>query len=477
MNDQHDRDDEPLDLANTSPLRLDLHALMLDRPTQSIRPDAPDPTEPNHSWTQPGARRSEGLELAPGTRVAQHYTVTRTLGAGGMGVVLEARDELLMRDVAIKFVQPELLAREEARGRFLDEARAMARVRHPNVVEIFTFGEHEGKPYFVMEYVPGITADTWFRERIMQTGAPPPVDESLGILEQCCRGVSAIHASGATHGDLKPSNVLLGPAFRVALTDLGLALLLDAGDLDLVAGTPAYMAPESLAGHRDPELAKRRDVYSLGVIAYEFLTGRLPYRVAHASDLSNLARFGAPVPPSQLRSDLPSAFDAVLLRALALDPNERTPSADAFRRELLNARREATERKFAVRILVVDDDPDFLALVDRTLRASFPGASVVCVTDGARALDAAERQAFDLFVVDLRLPDLNGVELTAMLRALDLAKRTPILIVTAFGGGKDWQILSNLGANGFLVKPVDPNSFAAMVGRMLEAPRSASLRT
>ncbi len=457
-------DDDGIEMADTSPFRLKLHARLPadQRTTQNVRPLPPDLTEPSINFAP---RRAEGLELAPGTRVAQHYTVTRTVGAGGMGVV--------MRNVAIKFVQPALVAKEESHKRFLDEARAMARVRHPNVVEIFTFGEHEGKPYFVMEYIPGITADTWFRERIMQTGAPPPVDETLGILDQCCRGVSAIHASGATHGDLKPSNVLLGPAFRVALTDLGLALLLDLGDFDLVAGTPAYMAPESLDGNKDPELAKRRDVYSLGVMAYEFLTGRLPFRVTHASDLSDVTRYGPPLPPSQLRSDLPTAFDAVLLRALAFDPKQRTPSAEAFRRDLMQARREASARKYAVRILVVDDDPDFLALVDRSLRASFPGATVVCVPDGARALEQAENAPYDLFIVDLMLPDLNGVELTASIRAIDLARRTPILIVTAFGGGKDWQLLSSLGANGFLVKPVDLNGLAAMVGRMLDQPRAA----
>jgi serine/threonine protein kinase len=470
MTDQ-DRDDDS-ELASTSPFRLHVHAQVpADRPTEDIRRSAAEQAD----LTEPGpgvhARRVEGLELAPGTRVAQHYTVTRTLGAGGMGMVLEARDELLMRDVAIKFVQAALLAKGGSQRRFLDEARAMARVRHPNVVEIFTFGEHEGKPYFVMEYVPGITADTWFRERVMQTGAPPPVDESLGIIEQCCRGVTAIHAAGATHGDLKPSNILLGPAFRVALTDLGLALLLDAGDLDLVAGTPAYMAPESMEASRDPELAKRRDVYSLGVMAYEFFTGRLPYRVTHASELSSIAKHGPPIPPSQLRADLPSAFDAVLLRALAVDPADRTPSAEAFRRELIQARRQATERKYAVKILVIDDDADFLALVDRSLRASFPGATVVCVPDGARALEEAESRPYDLFIVDLMLPDLNGVELTATFRTLELAKKTPILIVTAFGGGKDWQLLSSLGANGFLVKPVDPSGLAAMVGRMLDTPR------
>ncbi len=471
MTDHTDSDD---DLARTGLLRLGRHVVAPSSRGAPAR-GALD-TEGAHRITLPRATNTgnvlEVVAPAAGTRVAQHYCVTRTLGIGGMGVVLHAHDELLMREVAIKFIQPELLGRGDSSGRFLDEARAMARVRHPNVVEIFTFGEHQGTPYFVMEYVPGITADQWFREGVLRTRMPPPVDETLGIMDQSCRGVTAIHASGTIHGDIKPSNVLLGPAFRVALTDLGLALMLDRGDFDQMAGTPAYMAPESLDGSGDAELAKRRDVYSLGVMTYEFLTGKLPYRVSNAADLAEIGKKGPPLPPSQLRSDLPIAFDACLMRALALDPRDRTPSAEALRRDLMQARRKASERKFAARFLVVDDDADFLALVDRSLRASFPGATVACVSDGAEVLARLGQQAFDLLILDLMLPDLNGVEIVATIRASYPNLKMPILIVTAFGGGKDWQLLSSLGANGFLVKPVDPNALAAMVGRMLETPRT-----
>jgi serine/threonine-protein kinase len=407
--------------------------------------------------------------LAPGTRI-ENYTITRLLGSGGMGVVLLARDEHLMREVAIKFVSPALLTQPGSQQRFLDEARAMARVRHPNVVEVFAFGEHTGKPYFVMEYVPGITADTWFRERMLLSQSPPPVDEALGILEQCCRGTSAIHASGAIHGDLKPGNVLLGPAFRVALADLGLSRALDRSESTFTAGTPAYMAPESVEPSTDPALLRRRDVYSLGVMAYEFLTGHLP-RPPQLSPKA--AALIPPLPPSQLRSELPSVFDAVLLAALTVDPTRRTDSVDGLRRELMRARRVASERKFAAKVLVVDDDADFLALVDRSLRASFPGAQISCVADGQNALEELSQRPFDLCIFDLRLPDLNGVELTAMVRAEERHRHTPILMVTAHGGGRDWQVLSALGADGFLVKPVDPHALVAMVGRMLELRKSA----
>jgi serine/threonine protein kinase len=436
-----------------------------------VRVQSSDPTEPTQDASDAPAQLAE-LErsLGPGTKLGSHYTVLRTLGAGGMGLVLLARDERLMREVAVKFVSPALLAHHDSRQRFLDEARAMARVRHANVVEVFAFDEHEGKPYFVMEYVPGITADTWFRERML-AGTPPPVDEVLGIIEQCCRGASAIHRSGAIHGDLKPQNILLGPSFRVALADLGLARVLDQAHTLETAGTPAYMAPETLSALGDPSLLPRRDVYSLGVMTYQFLTGQLPYRVQRLAGTLTLSREGSAPAPSSLRGEVPMAFDEVLARALALDPRERLESADSLRRELMRARRAASERKFAARILVVDDDSDFLALVDRSLRASLPGAQIVCVPDGARALEELAARPFDLAMLDLRLPDHNGLELTAAIRAEERTRRTPILVVTAHGGAKDWQLLSSLGADGFMVKPVDPHALAALVARMLSQAR------
>lgn len=437
----------------------------------TIGQNATEPTgQPPGDWP-----RVEELidKLRPGTRIGAHFIVTRPLGSGGMGLVLLARDEQLMRDVAIKFVTPGLLGDGEAQRRFLDEARAMARVRHTNVVEVFSFGEHHGMPYFAMEYVPGITADTWYRERMLKSATPPPIDEVLGIIEQCCRGTSAIHASGAIHGDLKPGNVLLGPSFRVALADLGLSRLLEHAQLGEMAGTPAYMAPETGLPMTRSELLPRRDVYSLGVMAYEFLTGQLPRGLRRVAGSTQPIQDGQVVPPSHRRVDLPAAFDSVLLSALAIDPVQRTASADVFRRELMSARRVASERKFAAKILVVDDDPDFLALVDRSLRASFPGAQLTCVADGARALDALQRTHFDLAIVDLRLPDVNGLELTIAIRAEEGPRRTPILIVTAHGGARDWQLLSSLGADSFLVKPVDPHGLSAMVGRLLEQQKTS----
>lgn len=440
----------------------DLAATLPKVPERAAEPPVTDPLKAR----TPSLETTSDHNMAPGTVVGGQYRVESTLGEGGMGVVLKARDTLLERDVAIKVIRPQLV-RGETRERFLVEAQAMARVDHHNVVRVHTYGEHDEAPYFIMEFVEGITAEQWFTDRRMLEGALPSIDEALGIFDQCCRGVTAIHETGTIHGDLKPSNVLLGPSYRVAITDLGLARMLDGDDFDQLAGTPAYMAPEGLEPAEDAELVKRRDVYSLGVIAYEMLTGQLPYEVCGIGDFVSLSTMGEPALPSELRADLPAAFDACLLKALNFDPQQRTASPDALRRELAQARMKASQSHAGTRIVVADDDEAILKMVRRTLEASFSDAEIVGVPDGARAIEAFEQRSTDLAVLDLHMPNANGLEVVAAIRERDPQRRTRILIVTAAGSGKDWQVLREMGADGFLVKPFDPAALTAMAGRML----------
>jgi serine/threonine protein kinase len=410
--------------------------------------------------------------IGPGIVLDETYRLVRAIGEGAMGMVFLARDLNLERDVAIKFILPDLVRSDDAHERFLREARTMARIRHENVVEVYAYGELYGSPYFVMEYVPGVTVDGWHR-----TNARPhlSVDEVIGILDQVCRGVSAIHKVGAVHRDLKPTNVLIGPAFRVCVTDLGLAKVLEKPDdpnKETVSGTPAYMAPEVILGTPlEEELESRADVYSLGVLAFELLTGRLPFEHDDPTDMM-LAHVDDPPPiPSELRHDLPAAFDTVVLDALAKDPYERTKSAEAFRRTLIEARELSNATPRAIRILVADDDADFRALVQETLRFAFPEAEVLAVGDGESALKTAERWAPTLAIVDLDMPEMNGVELTAAFRATPRLESMPILVVTATGGAPDWRLLQSLGADGFLIKPIDPVSLIALARRTIDPSR------
>lgn len=274
-----------------------------------------------------------------GTLLDDKYRVGSTLGQGGMGIVLHAFDQQLARDVAIKLVRPEFSSSPLAREQFTHEARAMARVRNPNVVEIYASGDFLGTPYFVMEYMARGNLGTWL-DRLGDN--VPAVDEAIGFLDQVCRGLQAIHDAGIVHHDLKPSNILIDNGFRVAVSDLGLVRLADpntTGHTGSMTGTPAYIAPETaLAEPVPPRLKSKTDIYALGVMAFELLTGSLPFDAAAPEELIRCHVEQAPPAASEFRPDLPHVFDDILARALAKNPAERTESADTFRRELLAAR-------------------------------------------------------------------------------------------------------------------------------------------
>jgi serine/threonine-protein kinase len=413
-------------------------------------------------------RRVSWHGLEPGTLVDGTYRVLRPLGEGGMGVVLLAHDERLEREVAIKLIRPEFALSESVRDRFLAEARSMARVRHPNVVEIFAYGELSGSPYFVMEYVPGSTLDAWAKQR---GGPPVPVDEALGVLDQVCRGVSAIHATGALHRDLKATNILIGPAFRVVVVDFGLARSVEhAGSAEPygISGTPEYMAPElfGLASF-DPALCARADVYALAVVAYELFTGRMPFPSDNLASLLHQHASSTPAPPSHVHPGLPSVFDAPLLSALEKNPERRTPSAEALRQSLQRAREQSSSPLSRLRILIADDDAQMRALVVRVLGKAFPGAMIEEVPDGASALVAAEREVPSVAVLDLDMPGMNGVELTAALRQSPRVERLPIIVMTGSGTASDWRVLASLGADGFLMKPFNPAQLVTLVRTVL----------
>jgi serine/threonine-protein kinase len=396
------------------------------------------------------------------------YRVQRVVGRGGMGIVLLARDELLAREVAIKIISPDRVTSERARESFLNEARAMASVRHENVVQIYAYGQYEGLPYFVMEYVPGTDLGTWIDECAAR-GVSPSIDETLGILDQVCRGLAAIHARGVVHADVKPGNVLIGPAFRVAVTDFGLFRALGEKDAsELVVGTPAYIAPEVVYS-RAPVFDPRADVYAVGVIAYEMLTGRMPLPIDDVPTLFDVhLKHVSVTPPSEVRPELPIALDAVVLRALDRDVGRRYATPEELRRAFFRARSDLGKRMHARRILVVDDDDHARAMVRETLSVAFPNAMIAEVTDGVEALAHLERHGADLVVLDLDLPHLNGVELTAAVRGIPHLEKVPIVVITGHGGSADWRVLQKFGADGFLMKPVDAYALVALARRALE---------
>lgn len=407
-------------------------------------------------------RRSTSAVPVIGERIGD-YEVRAELGSGGMGTVLLARDEVLERDVAIKVLRS---LDERGRGRLRAEARTMAKVDHPNVVRVFALGEHEGAPYLVMEHVPGTTVE----KRIESAPQGLSVDEALAIADQTARGLGAVHGAGLLHGDVKPSNVLIGPAFRVGVMDFGLSRALRSfgGEETRVAGTPAYCPPERIHGRIVPALAPRADLYSLAVMTFEMLTGRLPFLEDDPIRMLRKHVNEAPPAPSSVRGDLPPVLDAPLLRALAKRPLERQESVQAFREELARAG-ETLRRRMPRRLLVVDDDADFRVLLAFYLERLYPGARVVAIDSVAGAMEALQgTTGFDAVLLDLDLPDGNAVELAARVRA-ELATPPPLLVVTGTGTAADWQVLAALGVRAFLLKPLDEETLAVHLDRLVTA--------
>ena len=252
------------------------------------------------------------------------YTIEGELGRGGMGVVYRARTTKLDRSVALKMILAAEHAGHEAAVRFLAEAQAIARVQHPNIVQIFHIDQHGGHPYFEMEYVGGGS----LAARL--DGSPRPPREAARLLEILARAMAEAHRQGIVHRDLKPANILLTQDGVPKVADFGLAKVMNVESgltrTDSVMGSPSYMAPEQ-AGGKTKVVGPAADLYALGVILYELLTGRPPFQGATLLETLEQLKTREPVPPSRLVPGLPRDVETIVLKCLRKDPDERYASA------------------------------------------------------------------------------------------------------------------------------------------------------
>jgi hypothetical protein len=310
--------------------------------TPPLIPGAPEPTRAAPAPPAPGdvtqAQDGPPASPAPPTRLPQlpRYDVQGELGRGGMGVVYKAHDRRLNRPVAIKMILGGVAAGSGAATRFLEEAHALAALNHPHVIGVFDFGEHQGLPYFVMEFCPGGSLRAKAKDR------PLPAREAAVLVEQLARGVQAAHARNLLHRDLKPDNVLFAADGTPRITDFGLAKRFDdpepGNGVGLTApgavlGSPSYMAPEQAEGD-SKRVGPATDVYALGAILYELLTGRPPFRGSTFRETLDQVRSAAVVRPSRLRPEVPPGLETVCLRCLEKEPGRRYPTAEALADDL-----------------------------------------------------------------------------------------------------------------------------------------------
>src|SRR5882757_8017521 len=261
-----------------------------------------------------------GGRFTPGQIIAQRYRVVALAGRGGMGEVYRAEDLTLGQVVALKFL-PETLSQDAAAlARFHAEVRTARQVSHPNVCRMFDIGEADGVLFLTMEYVDGEDLASVVR----RIGRLSP-DKATEFARQICAGLAAAHERGVIHRDLKPANVMLDAAGKIRLTDFGLAgIAASIKGADVRAGTPAYMAPEQLAGK---EVTLRSDIYSLGLILFEILTGKRAFEASTLPELMKQRESGAITNPSTLVRDLDPLIERVILRCLETDPEKRPATA------------------------------------------------------------------------------------------------------------------------------------------------------
>ncbi len=273
------------------------------------------------------------------TLLAQRYELRHLLGRGGMAYVYRAYDTVLERPVAVKVLRAEYARDTQFRERFRQEATAAARLSHPNIVTVYDFGYDHDNLFIVMEFVPGQTL-----KALLSTRAPLPVEETIALAIQACAGLGYAHRVGLVHCDVKPQNLLVTPDGRLKVADFGIARARAAvhsqAQATVVWGSPQYFSPEQASG-KPPVAAS--DVYALGVVLYEMLTGRLPFLADDPQELVRLHRDAPPVPPSVYRPDIPEKLEQIILTTLAKEPSRRYRTADQLGRVLLAFRETTTD--------------------------------------------------------------------------------------------------------------------------------------
>jgi eukaryotic-like serine/threonine-protein kinase len=299
-------------------------------------------------------RKSVHYLMTETTLLNNRYNLEGSIGSGGMARVYRARDLMLERTVAIKVLREDFSADPSFRERFRQEAMAAANLYHPNIVTIHDFGLDGGRFFIVMENVPG----TDLKSILLKKGRFS-LEDTLSLMVQACAGIGYAHRSGLVHCDIKPHNFLVTPDKRLKVADFGIARALATIRPDersnVVWGSPQYFSPEQAAGAA-PSPAS--DVYSLGVVMYEMLTGRLPFIGSTATELARMHRESAPIPPRSINSSIPRNLEQILLKILSKEPSARYRTADQLGRVLAAFQKPETagipgtdgaEREFSTR--------------------------------------------------------------------------------------------------------------------------------
>jgi len=410
-----------------------------------------------------------------GTKLSERYQIQSVLGRGGMGVVYKACHEHLDRIVAIKMLHRHLVSEEEALKRFHREAKAVSRVKHPNSVRLYDFGiSPTGQPYIVMDYIEGISL-----KRVLKESGPLPIERAGHIFGQVVEALSCAHAEGVIHRDLKPENIMLtkrgNDSDWVEVVDFGISKLRSKDNQTIdnitrfgdVCGSPPYMSPEQCLA--SVPVDARSDIYSLGVVLFETLAGRLPYKGKTAVEMIDCHLYAIPTPLKAANPDLGAceALSNLLSRALQKEPEKRHQDMNEFGLEL----KEAVKRD-AVKLRSI------LTLAQAISEEAMPMAGELAAESAATAVKPLEAPAMEVDrarrsgkttsasyqAISAQVPAVKGGFLTSIWRFI-------------FGRGKAGDdgpvyILANCPYCDALLKP--KIRFCLDCGRMLPSPKELS---
>ena len=416
------------------------------------------------------------MSLAPGTALGS-YRIVEEIGRGGMATVYKAHHPGLDRFVAIK-VLPDFFAEDEDyRDRFQQEARSIARLKHPNILSVFDFGQERGITYLVLELVSGGTLSD-------RLGGQMDLQEVVAFLRPLAGALDHAHSQGVLHRDIKPSNILLHRDGTPVLADFGLARMaapvkkLTASGI--VMGTPEYMSPEQAVGG---PIGPASDLYALGIVAYEMVTGRVPFQ-ADTPVAVLLSHLNKVMPPTrELPAELSGHVEKSLRQVLAKSPVERFASAREFVAALTPAawptrassitsapivdeERPRTPARRLPKVLVVDDGAANRELIEACL------ADVECdvrlAADGPHALRMIESSPPDLVLLDVQMPGMDGYEVCRRIKENPELRLVPVVMITALDSTDDRVTALEAGADDFMSKPVERVELVARVRSALK---------
>lgn len=401
------------------------------------------------------------------------YRITGGQGRGGMGTVLRGFDTLLRRPVAIKYAHTEW---KGAQHGLLEEAAALASLRHPNVVGVYAAGLAEGRPFVVLEFIEGPTLYELI-ETHRRLGKPMPVARAAQVVSEMASALAAAHALGIVHRDVKTANVIVEHGTgRTVLVDFGLSAM--AHKKGQLAGSLETMPPEYLLDSTSLP-SPHGDMYSLGCVAFEALTGTPVFTATRPGEYLQLHKTATPPSLSSLR---PSArpFDAIVQKMLEKDPNRRFLGVGEAKAAIDTALAALAEgaadfslpaMQPALNVLIVEPDPEFARLVARAVETALGRLRIAVriASSASEALAQVRRDPPGLVILDHLLPDATGVEVLARLRTMRVVQEASVIAVSDDTDGAVQALFSSLGAERYLRKPV---TFELLVG----AVRSAGTR-